>query len=302
MRLINSILVPVDLSSASEAALRYAIRFADSVRAKVQVLHCLNLINDVPEIPAYDPKALEGIMESSRVRLEAFSDRIKKEEEPHCNEPPIVNTQVEVGPVRFVVQDVAREQGFDLIILGTKGAKNLLDDWVGSISTAIIQRAPCPVLIVPEEATFKPIKQFCFATDLQFFDLERMLKTVQILHPLSPMVRCTYIKTTTSEPKDQAIIQLQNQYRQEGYPFEATFHEVFADSVWDGLTQFAEAYPIDWLVMYRPRRNWLDQLFHRSLTRQGALHTTLPLLVLDDGLHESEMPYADTRDGITRER
>jgi nucleotide-binding universal stress UspA family protein len=53
-RLVRSILVPVDFSDCSLAGLRYALRFAKKIGARIAVLHVADFG------PVYTPKRLEA--------------------------------------------------------------------------------------------------------------------------------------------------------------------------------------------------------------------------------------------------
>jgi len=46
------------------------------------------------------------------------------------------------------------------------------------------------------------------------------------------------------------------------------------------LTDFEETWDVDLLVMSKPNRGFFQRLFHRSVTKELALHTDVPLLVL----------------------
>ena len=56
--------------------------------------------------------------------------------------------------------------------------------------------------------------------------------------------------------------------------------EVESTSVRDGLNQYAADNEVDLLVMVTKHRNFLDNLFHKSITRDVAIHTELPILIL----------------------
>ncbi|MFM9952206.1 MAG: universal stress protein [Saprospiraceae bacterium] len=49
------------------------------------------------------------------------------------------------------------------------------------------------------------------------------------------------------------------------------------------MNQYAEMEKIDLIVMATRHRSFWEQLFHKSQTKQMALHTHLPMLVLHQG-------------------
>ena len=51
--------------------------------------------------------------------------------------------------------------------MGTKGESADRGLFMGSITKAIIQHSPCPVLAIPEEASFRPVHKIVYATDLR---------------------------------------------------------------------------------------------------------------------------------------
>jgi nucleotide-binding universal stress UspA family protein len=59
-----------------------------------------------------------------------------------------VETQLIEGPPAPAILRVAQEEAFDLIVLGSRGQGQLAGLLLGSVSSAVAQRADCPVLIV----------------------------------------------------------------------------------------------------------------------------------------------------------
>lgn len=283
MRPIKRILVPVDRSPASEVALRYAIRLADSLSARIRVVHCLDLVIGIPEMPTYPADALEGLANSYRTNLKTFVEQIVASEQSGLRATPDVQTSVEVGYVRPLIQSIAKQHAYDLIVIGTRGAHTQFDEWVGSVSTSLIHSAPCPVLVIPETTTYRPIRNCSYATDLNYFDAERMQQVLDSLQPIQPEMRCVYVQTSRINRREQALSQLRQRIENP----KISLHEVFATDVWEGLNRFTEAYDSAWLIMYRPRRSWINQLFHHSETRVGVLRSNIPLLVLNEELHQN---------------
>jgi nucleotide-binding universal stress UspA family protein len=53
------------------------------------------------------------------------------------------------GPAKQVIPRIARESGFDLVVMGTHGRTGLAHVLLGSVAEAVVRAAPCPVVTVP---------------------------------------------------------------------------------------------------------------------------------------------------------
>jgi nucleotide-binding universal stress UspA family protein len=60
-----------------------------------------------------------------------------------------VTGDVTVGGVARVIADLAREAGAEVIVTGTRGRNPLVGLLVGSVTSRLLEVAPCPVLAVP---------------------------------------------------------------------------------------------------------------------------------------------------------
>jgi nucleotide-binding universal stress UspA family protein len=60
-----------------------------------------------------------------------------------------VTGDVMVGGVARVIADLARDANADLIVTGTRGRNPLVGLLVGSVTSRLLEVAPCPVLAVP---------------------------------------------------------------------------------------------------------------------------------------------------------
>lgn len=61
------------------------------------------------------------------------------------------STRVERGEPGSTICDVAEAEGFDVIVVGSHGAGWIKRLVVGSVSSYVVNRAPCPVLVVRSE-------------------------------------------------------------------------------------------------------------------------------------------------------
>ncbi|MCC6751068.1 MAG: universal stress protein [Deltaproteobacteria bacterium] len=156
MPALHRILVPVDFSDASSAAVTYAAFLARRFEAGIVLLHVWeppHLL--VPEVVLAPP---EGPPQTLAEFATAHADRQMTElvAELGAELRGRVQVMVEVGHPATRIVEVARRASSDLIVMGTHGRHGLSRLLLGSVAQNVVRRAPCPVLTVhgfaqPEE-------------------------------------------------------------------------------------------------------------------------------------------------------
>ena len=139
------IIVGVDGSPNSEHALAWAMREAAIRRAPLTVL----AIHPVPKsywgnIPVVGPPDVP-ILEELRKAVEEMTQRAAGRLGDAG--PASVSTRVESG---FPVQELlAASQDADLLVVGSRGSGGFAKLLLGSVSSQVVQHAPCPVVVIP---------------------------------------------------------------------------------------------------------------------------------------------------------
>ena len=147
---LRKILVPVDFSTPSQKAIRYARPFAEQFGASLMLLHVIEPIVYPVEF-GYLPVEPQ---EAEEQRLAEFQRRLKQLGAELGATVP-VQTQVRIGRAWKEVVDAAKAQSTDLIVVATHGYTGLQHALLGSVAEKIVRHAPCPVLVVrPEEHDF----------------------------------------------------------------------------------------------------------------------------------------------------
>ncbi|HEX7839315.1 MAG TPA: universal stress protein [Kofleriaceae bacterium] len=131
MTVLRSILVPLDGSAPSLAALEHALALAEDYDARIEVLEVVPS-SDVVVASVRDE--IERVVDAAvdRARI-ALGDRVSRR-------------IVHGDPLPKIVE-VASE-GFDLIVMGTHGRVGRLHAMLGSVAEGVVRNAPCPVLAV----------------------------------------------------------------------------------------------------------------------------------------------------------
>ena len=145
---LSRILVPVDFSEQSLAALRYATFLAAPFQAQVDVLH----VWEVPHFVGMDLMLQMPNVDSEPLE-QYVHDQVAQEMNDflaagHLREEVHVNQRLEAGDVDSVILQIAKSERYDLIVMGTHGRTGLAHLLMGSVAENVVRHAPCPVLTV----------------------------------------------------------------------------------------------------------------------------------------------------------
>lgn len=150
MHKISAILVPVDFSDSSRAALEQALLFAERFDARLEVLH-------VWEIPAYVRPDLvvwiEGSEEHRKPMRDVAEARAESEMDDFLRQLPehardrITERLIGGDPVEVILR-LTQDEPFDMVVMGTHGRTGLSHLLLGSVAERVVRGAGCPVLTV----------------------------------------------------------------------------------------------------------------------------------------------------------
>jgi nucleotide-binding universal stress UspA family protein len=143
MSRFRKILVPIDFSDHSSAALDLAIDVARSYGATLHLLHCYPI--DPGAISPYGIVIPEGFDRDVR---EAGGRELARWADKAAAAGIAVEQHLSSMFPAEVIARMAEEIGADLIVMGTRGLSGLRHVLLGSIAERVLRLAPCPVLTV----------------------------------------------------------------------------------------------------------------------------------------------------------
>ncbi|MCZ7641308.1 MAG: universal stress protein [Verrucomicrobia bacterium] len=149
---LERLLVPVDFSEASRAALDYAGHLARQFQARLLLVH----VTELPYLDAHladvDTRAFE---ESTRQSSTEQLDRLVAAQR---QAGLTVEGRLLTGAAWHETVRVAQEDQTQLIVAGTHGYTGLKHALLGSTAERIVRHAPCPVLVVRARPAPEPAK------------------------------------------------------------------------------------------------------------------------------------------------
>ena len=143
------ILVPIDFSSYSEAALLFACELAETMHAPIVILH---VVHDPGDAPGYyevkgRKKQLRRLQDLAHEKFEEFFDKFL-EEHPKLDSLKRAKREMVVGlPVTRILEVIEKTQP-KMVVMGSAGRTGLSHFLLGSKAEQLVRLCPTPVTIV----------------------------------------------------------------------------------------------------------------------------------------------------------
>jgi nucleotide-binding universal stress UspA family protein len=145
----ESVLVPVDFSAHSEAALLFAVECAEKMGASINVLH---VIHDLGEAPGYysvkgRKKQLRRMEDVASEMLDHFIQEIQNKHPDLAGLKNLEAILVKGLPVNRILE-IAKKSNSRMIVMGSQGRTGLSHILLGSKAEQVVRLSPIPVTIV----------------------------------------------------------------------------------------------------------------------------------------------------------
>jgi universal stress protein A len=143
---IRSILVPVDFTDCSRAALDRAIALGNQIGARVTVYHVADISPSFFGLRLATERGGSTLKEhahvSAKEQLEAFV------KEPASAYRHNLEVRVAAGNPRDCILQEAESGKYDLLVMGTHGRTGRAHALAGSVTESIVRTVQCPVMTV----------------------------------------------------------------------------------------------------------------------------------------------------------
>jgi len=141
----NIIVLPIDFSELSQAALPWARRMAAVMDAEIHCVYTVeppNIYSALDMVPAIPLPTTEELGENAKSQLDSFVSEHLSGLEP----APV--THVLIGNPAEQIVAYAHEVGAEMIIMTTHGYSGLSHVVLGSTTETVLRHAQCPVLSI----------------------------------------------------------------------------------------------------------------------------------------------------------
>jgi len=274
---MKAILVLTDFSAAAGSAVSYACILSEQLKTEEIILfHSYQIPIPVSEASVFDSSTDENNIRQTAVRdLENLELQVRKKISAHIAIRHRTDTSA-LGDIN----NVAQEEGAELIVMGTTGKSKLQEIILGSNAITVCKSSKYPVVLVPPHVSIQPARQIAFACDMK--EVEKTIPVASLKKivdefnlPLNILNVDDEDKHFTAEMPLNAI-KLYDMLTE----YNPGYYNINNENVVGGIIEFAKHEPATLVLLISKRHNFMEGLFYRSLTRKLAYVTPFPLLVL----------------------
>ena len=138
----KKILFPTDFSHTGDAALAMATALARDSGATLLIVHA-----EEPPSAYGGGELYYGMPEPAQEELRKMLHKVQ----PSDSSVPYEHRLITGDPAHAIAR-LAKDEGVDMIVMGTHGRTGLSRMLMGSVAEAIVRRAKCPVLTYKDPA------------------------------------------------------------------------------------------------------------------------------------------------------
>lgn len=269
---MRTILFPTDFSKRADSAFDHTVNFAEKFNARIVIYHVYHRPPNDAKGSAHVSLRLDSLEKEIDLefqRLYAKHNKLKDVDHEFKRELGISTESI----INF-----SKQEDFDLIIMATKGANGFGELW-GTKTAEIVKSVDIPVLVIPDntDLNMSKIGLLCdYSAETDYHTLDFLLETAEVLK--------VDIDVLTLNRDEKVMTHQEKAYRNlvrkklESVP--VTFNISFHSNIEEGIIAYSTANNIGLVTILPKQYQFIEDLFHESLTQKMTFHSPIPLLVL----------------------
>ncbi|MDO8998628.1 MAG: universal stress protein [Bacteroidota bacterium] len=274
---MKTILVPTDFSKISRNAINYAVEIAKLTKSKIILFHAYYVPIVTTDVMVVPP--LVEIEEGNMSVLKKIEKNIRAKH----GDKVVIESKCKYGLPTDEINQFAKKNKVDLIIMGMHGSGVLSQKFIGSTTTSLIRKSKTPILVIDRRVKFKKIKKIALACDFEEIPKKSILNPLkEIVHLFKAHVNVINIVDDIKKlpTVKKAVVGIKLEHALED--INHTFYFAENKNVVEGINQFIKEKKMDMVVMIPRKHSLLKRIFNEPQTKRIAFHTNVPLLALHE--------------------
>jgi len=283
---MKTILCATDYSLNSVAALKYAHNISSQLNNRLVITHVFDdqTVFDSKLLSDVFPSSEKDALKTHRKKLEEFCDGYLGAvwKAPNIQLQPVENRSIVKG-----ILSTAEEWHAQMVVVGIKGESPHKEIIMGRTAQNLIEKAPCPILAVPADASLVTLKTMVYATDLEEEDVYAIRKLTKLAKAFDAKIKVVHIVTEDEYEGETQMEWFQEMLKEKVTYGKMNFKLFFSDDIFESLRIYLSDVNADLVVMLeREHKGILKKWFHRDLVKKMESYGRVPLLSFREGNHQ----------------
>ena len=276
---MKKFLVPTDFSDTSKNAARFAVQAVANDQDAIIILY-----NQHDLVAAGSDGSL--LTETENDRMIVLTEALNNLKAELIALAPQAKIEIVAEAGSSLVDNLdryVRHHGIDLVVMGITGATRLEQIFMGSNTLNLVDKGICPVMIIPPDATYHPIKNIALASDL------KEVETTTPVAPIKAVLKLFNASLHVVNVDSEHYVDITDEYKAERVKMEKMFAgynpEFYFIRQYDfqeAISQFSIDRAIDAIVIVPKRNSFLSGLFKTSHTKKLAYHSHIPIVAIHE--------------------
>lgn len=285
---MKNFLCPVDLSSASTNAMEYAARLAKHFGASLTLLQIIksSTLQDVANLEAGLPLTIEKRERATEEKLKEYCRLVTEEFSISCT----ARARAHTAHVDKALKKEIEEGNYDLVIMGTNGADNLNQFYFGTNTYKVIRQISHPLLLIPEDCTYKPLKKVVYAMDYAVEDISTIRQLIKLTRGYNPEITVLHVNMEPATIGEEAFEVVRNVMKREVDNYsKLEFANLAARDIAEAIDSYTRKSKANLLVLLNRHHRLLERAFFESTTKRISFIADYPVLIY----HQHSDPRSD---------
>lgn len=277
---MKTIIFAADYSKNAVTALKYAHRLSSKLGANLLVIHIYSLPMMLGlEFDVFYDELGKTTLKKHNMKLKRFCKKHlgKDLEAMKVKTEAFENLSVSNG-----ILSKAEEHKAFMMIIGMKKESAIKELFMGDTSMSLIEKAPCPVMLVPKNAD-ENLKTIVYATDFEQEDIGAIYKLSQIAKKYNAKIKVVHIDTSDSGDGYLKMEWFKEMVEQKVTYKKISFKVFSSEEIFQTLKIYLDSNNINMVAMLeREKSGFLKKLFHRDLVKEMESFGKIPLLSFNE--------------------
>ena len=265
---MKKILVPTDFSLNADKALNYAVQLAKKTGGEILLIHVVD----------------SGEPENAGITAEEKMTPVINS--IYAQEGVKASLKIYRGSIINTIAGAVGDCNADLVVMGTIGNSAIKEKIFGSRTAAVIGKSQVPVLAIPLLAEWKAPSRILAAINKFDQEDDTLAPLINLARLFGSAVQVAIFTDTDDDyvedyDEHEGKIAVYTEQLKTSFP-DVEIHAVHlaGKHFRENLENWISKNNIDILMMLTHKRNIVESIFNRSMTKKMSYHTEVPLLAI----------------------